>query len=64
MHLSISSLRAGGGGRGEGHWAGIWSIALARGHLNYLAVPGVGIFEFLQTFDHKLFPGVRNFSYI
>ena len=28
------------------------------GHLNYPAVPGVGIFQFLQTFDHKSFPGV------
>ena len=26
----------------------------------YLAVLGVGIFEFLQTFDHKSFPGVGN----
>ena len=54
-------------GVGEG---GAWGrdlidhFGLGVGHLNYLAVPGVGIFEFLQTFDHKSFPGVGNFSYI
>ena len=48
-----------GWGREAGHTAGIWSIALAPGvgHLSYLAVPGVEIFELLQTFDHKSFPG-------
>ena len=31
------------------------------GYLNYLAVPGVGIFEFLfvPVHDHKSFPGRR-----
>ena len=33
------------------------------GHLNYLAVPGVGILNFCSCRDHKSFPGVRNFSY-
>ena len=49
MHLSMSSRRGGGGE--AGHRTGL-------GHLNYLAVPGGGIFEFLfvpVTTNH--FPG-------
>ena len=50
--------------RGEGGRDLIDRFGLEVGHLNYLAVLGVGIFEFLQTFDHKLFSRVGNFSYI
>ena len=34
------------------------------GLLNYLAVPEVGIFEVLQTFEYRSFPWVGNFRYI
>ena len=67
MHLSMSSQ--GGGGHRAGFGSGV-------GHLNYLAVPGVGIFEFLFVpvttnhflgwgisviFDLTFLPGDREF---
>ena len=71
MHLSMSSRRRGiGRDFDRSLWPGV-------GHLNYLAVPGVGIFEFLFVpmttnhfpgrgisviFDLTFFPGGREFD--
>ena len=55
MHLSMSSRRRGRRGIGKGFDQ---SFGPGVGHLDYLAVPGVGIFEFLfmpLTTNH--FPG-------
>ena len=57
MHLSMSSWRDIGQGFDRSLWPGV-------GRLNYLAVPGVGIFEFFWAHDHKSFLGVGSFSYI
>ena len=60
MQKTLCTYQCQARGGKVGHRAGFWPIALARevGHLNYLAVPGVGIFEFLfvpVTRNH--FPG-------
>ena len=47
------SSRRGGGGGGEG--AGHFESGV--GHLNYLAVPGVGIFQFFVHMTTNHFPG-------
>ena len=55
MHLSMSSRREERQGIGRDFDRSLWP---GVGHLNYLAVPGVGIFEFLfvlMTTNH--FPG-------
>ena len=55
MHLSMSSRQEERQGIGRDFDRSLWP---GVGHLNYLAVPGVGIFEFLfvpVTTNH--FPG-------
>ena len=82
MHLSMSSRRGGGGGGGGGGTLGvdlIYSFGPGVGHLNYLAVPEVGIFEVLflplttnhfrgwgisVIFDFTFLPGVGNLTAI
>ena len=77
LHLCTYQCQAGGGegwrqGIGRGFDRSLWPEV---GHLNYLAVPGVGIFEFLTTnhflgwgisviFDLAFLPGVGNLTSI
>ena len=74
MHLSMSSRCGWRWGIGQGFDCLLWP---GVGHLNYLAVPGEGIFEFLFVplttnhflgwgisviFDLTFFPGGRKFD--
>ena len=62
MHLSMSSRCGGGGGIGRDFDRSLWP---GVGHLSYLAVPEVGIFEFLivpVTTNH--FPGGAFWLYL
>ena len=59
MHLSMSSRRVvggGGGGRAKGRDL-INRFGPGVGYLNYLAVPGVGIFEFSSCLGPQTLSG-------
>ena len=78
MHLNVKPAREGRGGGGKGIWQGFDPLLWPGvGHLNYLADPGLGIFEVLFVpmttnhfpgwgisviFDLKFLPGDRDFG--